>query len=182
MRHLGGALSRPPAMPNAVGNRDAGFSVALISGLSSPDPEPAELDRVAATQDRVLSALSARDTGGRLFTFLGGTTGPDDVRAAFAPDDFARLTTDQTAGRSRQRVPLQREHPAGVLIHRTVPAPHRVGTYWSTINCRTLSRSTSSSPIRNDLIVARPITNRPIATNPRATAAPAVAATATAQS
>ncbi|WP_152365843.1 FAD-binding oxidoreductase [Microlunatus speluncae] len=91
LRHLGGALAQPPAVPNAVGNRTAGFSAAMINGLSSADPEPAELDRVAAHQGRVLAQLSGRSAG-RLFTFLGGTAGPDDVRAAFDPDAWDRLT------------------------------------------------------------------------------------------
>jgi FAD/FMN-containing dehydrogenase len=93
LRHLGGALSRPPATPNAVGNRDAGFTLAMISGLSSADPDQAELDRVTAVQDRVSAAAAARSTGGRLFTFLGGAAGADEVRAAFAPDDYTRLAT-----------------------------------------------------------------------------------------
>ncbi len=93
LRHLGGALSRPPAVPNAVGNRDAGFSATMISGLSSADPDQAELDRVTAVQDRVTAALADRNSGGRLFTFLGGAAGPDDVRAAFGADEWDRLTT-----------------------------------------------------------------------------------------
>lgn len=91
-RHLGGALARPPVVPNAVGNRDAGFTATMISGLSAPEPEPAELDRITALQDRVTEALSARSTGGRLFTFLGGSASPDEVRGAFDPDAYDRLT------------------------------------------------------------------------------------------
>lgn len=93
LRHLGGALARPPAVPNAVGNRDAAFTVSMIIGLSSAEPEQAELDRVTATQQRTLDALAGHDTGGRHFTFLGAGATPEDVRATFAPDAWDRLTT-----------------------------------------------------------------------------------------
>src|SRR5918998_2576917 len=38
LRHLGGALSRPPALPNAVGHRGAEHLLSVISPLDGSDP------------------------------------------------------------------------------------------------------------------------------------------------
>ncbi|WP_234018714.1 MULTISPECIES: hypothetical protein [unclassified Streptomyces] len=44
IRHLGGALAAPPAAPNAVGNRDAGFAVLTLTFTT-----PGEAARSAAS-------------------------------------------------------------------------------------------------------------------------------------
>ncbi|WMX45722.1 FAD-binding oxidoreductase [Streptomyces roseicoloratus] len=76
LRHLGGALSRPPAVPNAVG-RDGAFTLSTLSLPGSPDV--------------VLDRLAAWSTGRRYLNFLAG---PDTSRSAaecFDPETLARL-------------------------------------------------------------------------------------------
>lgn len=88
LRHLGGALARPALVPNAIGRRDA--QLVLYSGSVV---SPGEQDTVRAAQRALHEALSPWGTGGVCLNFL---TGPDitldDLRSAYLPDDFARLT------------------------------------------------------------------------------------------
>lgn len=86
LRHLGGALARPAAVPNAVAGRDAAFSV-FVLGPAVPGLEEA----VPAAAARVTGALAPYDAGTRLVNFLGHTTDPAEVAAAWSPDDAARL-------------------------------------------------------------------------------------------
>lgn len=86
IRHLGGALARPPAVPDAVGHRDAAFNI-----FTSAYPGPGFADGRAAQMELY----------GRLHPFTGGrsiynfTAEPDgratDARDAFGPDTFGRL-------------------------------------------------------------------------------------------
>jgi len=83
VRSWGGALSRPPAVPNAVAGRDAAFSLLAIS---APDLD----DRTR--RDGLLRAMHPWATGGSLLNFSGvEDTSPDAVRRMYRPDDFARL-------------------------------------------------------------------------------------------
>jgi FAD/FMN-containing dehydrogenase len=86
LRHLGGALARPAAVPNAVAGRGAAFSV-FVLGPAVPGLEEA----VPAAASAVTRALSPYDAGTRLVNFLGHTSGPAEVAAAWSPDDAARL-------------------------------------------------------------------------------------------
>jgi FAD/FMN-containing dehydrogenase len=87
LRHLGGALSRPPAVPAAAGRRDALFS--LYSG--SP-VAPGELDRLREANRSLHQAMSRWGTGGACLNFLAGPdVTADEVRSAYHPADFARL-------------------------------------------------------------------------------------------
>lgn len=85
LRHLGGALARPPATPNAVGHRDAGYSLHVLSPVAE-----GELDTVHATHRRVLRPWSAHATG-RLLNFSFDRLDEHSVRDAFAPQDYQRL-------------------------------------------------------------------------------------------
>jgi FAD/FMN-containing dehydrogenase len=83
VRAWGGALSRPPAVPNAVGGRDARFS---LMGIAGPDPA----DR--ARRDEMLDALAPWGTGGTYLNFCGVEDGVGGaVRRAHGPGDLARL-------------------------------------------------------------------------------------------
>jgi FAD/FMN-containing dehydrogenase len=89
LRAWGGALSRPPAVPNAVGGRDARFS---LLGIAGPDPA----DR--ARRDEMLDALAPWGTGGTYLNFCGVEDGVGDpaagaVQRAHRPGDLARLRT-----------------------------------------------------------------------------------------
>jgi hypothetical protein len=64
VRHLGGALSRPPVRTNAVGNRDAAFQI-FAAGVGGPPDATAIIGR----QDAILAALAPWDNGGTLVTF-----------------------------------------------------------------------------------------------------------------
>jgi FAD/FMN-containing dehydrogenase len=86
LRHLGGALARPAAVPNAVAGRDAAFSV-FVLGPMAPGLEAA----VPAAAGAVVDALAPYETGSRLVNFLGSTTDPAAVAGAWSAEDAARL-------------------------------------------------------------------------------------------
>jgi hypothetical protein len=84
LRHLGGALGRPPAEPNAVGNRDAAFLL-YTAGMAGVEDVP-EYGRF------VLDRMTPWSTGRSLPNFLGTDDAtPERVRSAYAPEDYRRL-------------------------------------------------------------------------------------------
>ncbi|SCK14094.1 FAD-binding oxidoreductase [Streptomyces sp. WMMB 322] len=116
LRHMGGALSRQPAVPNAVGGRDAGYLLVVLTvpaGSSSGE----ELRRV---QERVLEAVAPWTVGSNLNFRYGRSAGavPGGTAAAFSPDDHARLTglkasADPSNLFRFHHVPLARDQPQG---------------------------------------------------------------------
>lgn len=83
LRAWGGALSRPPAVANVIGGRDAGFSLMAISG---PDLEG------RARRDNLLDAMHPWSTGKTYPNFSGvEDTSFDAVRKAYKPEDVPRL-------------------------------------------------------------------------------------------
>ncbi|GAA2901904.1 FAD-binding oxidoreductase [Nonomuraea rubra] len=80
LRHLGGALSRPPAHPNAVGHRDARYLLA-------------ELHPGAAHGPKELVRALAPWSVGRFLNLMGHgeDAGPEQVRSAYDPADLERL-------------------------------------------------------------------------------------------
>ncbi|NES15082.1 MULTISPECIES: FAD-binding oxidoreductase [Micromonospora] len=91
LRHLGGAYGRPPAVPNAVGGRDAAFS---LSSMSFADG--ADLAALRAAHEGLHERLRPWLAPG-LVNFLGvhDATGPT-VRAAFGPERYERLVDVKT--------------------------------------------------------------------------------------
>ncbi|MEV4508484.1 FAD-binding oxidoreductase [Dactylosporangium sp. NPDC049525] len=85
LRHLGGALGRPPAVPNAVTGRDAEYSLFVI-GLGVPDLVPV----VDAVTGAVLAAAGDAAVPGVLMNFSGGA-GPEALQANWPPADRDRL-------------------------------------------------------------------------------------------
>ena len=86
IRHLGGALARPAAVPNAVAGRSGAFSVFVIG------PMVPELAGVLPNIGRgVLGALAPWAAPGCMLNFLGDVSGPDEVLAAYDPADAERL-------------------------------------------------------------------------------------------
>jgi Berberine and berberine like len=87
LRHLGGALSRPPAVPNAMGRRDGEFC--LYSGAAATGSEVAPL---RSAFSRLHAAMEPWGTGGVCLNFLSG---PDvtsaQLRSAYRPADVERL-------------------------------------------------------------------------------------------
>jgi FAD/FMN-containing dehydrogenase len=83
LRAWGGALSRPPTVPNAVAGRDAAYSLLAIS-------DPAIENR--ARRDELLDAMQPWSTGTTYVNFNGvEDTSPDAVRRTYGPEAFARL-------------------------------------------------------------------------------------------
>jgi FAD/FMN-containing dehydrogenase len=91
LRRLGGALARPPAVPNAVGHRAAAYSVVVVSSLTGADGD--EADRVRRAHEALTGALRPW-TAGRFVNFMGHgeAASPERVRTAYEPEDLARLT------------------------------------------------------------------------------------------
>jgi FAD/FMN-containing dehydrogenase len=85
LRHLGGALAREPHVPNAVGHRDAAYSLTVISPV-----EPGGEEEIRGLHRSVLAPFSARALG-RSLNFSYGPLAPAEVASAFDPEDYRRL-------------------------------------------------------------------------------------------
>jgi hypothetical protein len=85
LRHLGGALSRPAEVPNAVAGRDAAYSAWVLGPMAGPVAEV-----VPTVAGSVIGALSPWAARGSLLNFAGGV-GPREVGALWADGDRARL-------------------------------------------------------------------------------------------
>ncbi len=87
LRHLGGALDRPPARPHAVSTQGAAFHL----WLRMPAP-PERADAVRGTADEVLRRLRRWDTGAQLPGFqFDHDSAPDRVGRAYAEETYRRL-------------------------------------------------------------------------------------------
>ncbi|MFE3741086.1 FAD-binding oxidoreductase [Streptomyces sp. NPDC059134] len=86
LRHLGGALSRPPAVPSAVGNRDAQFILRVLTPLAASD-----LDVARPVHQRLFDALRPWTTGRSLNFVYSDEDMPDQTSAVYASDDLRRL-------------------------------------------------------------------------------------------
>jgi FAD/FMN-containing dehydrogenase len=86
LRQLGGALARQPAVPNAVGNRDAAFSLFTIGVVAAEDAAA-----TLAYQDQVLARMEPWATGGRYLNQLAGFSPPGFVRDAYTREGYERL-------------------------------------------------------------------------------------------
>lgn len=86
LRLLGGALARPPAVPNAVAGRDAAFSFFVIGA-----PVPELLDTVVpATIRRTLQAVGPWSMRTQP-NFIGSTNTPEERASSWTPEVAARL-------------------------------------------------------------------------------------------
>jgi FAD/FMN-containing dehydrogenase len=87
LRHFGGALSRPPQVPNAVGRRDGAFCVYTGSVV-----EAGREDELRAAQGALHDRLRPWSTGGVCLNFLTGPeVTPEILRSGYLPADFDRL-------------------------------------------------------------------------------------------
>jgi FAD/FMN-containing dehydrogenase len=89
LRHLGGALARPPAVPSAVGHREASHLLRVFSPLEAASD--AALDAARDVHRGVFAAL-APWTAGRFLNFQYDVATPDQVREAYDGDVYRRLT------------------------------------------------------------------------------------------
>ncbi|NEE04009.1 FAD-binding oxidoreductase [Phytoactinopolyspora halotolerans] len=86
LRHLGGALSRRPPVPNAVGHRNAQYLLGAITPLGTIGA-----DAAAVVHRRLLAGLDPWTVGRFLNYTAGANATADEVRAAYEPDDYRRL-------------------------------------------------------------------------------------------
>ncbi|GII84231.1 oxidoreductase [Sphaerisporangium siamense] len=87
MRQLGGAYARPPAIPSAVGGRDAAYTLFAASIL-----EPGQEDAIRRAHEQLAEKMRPWATGGTVFNFSGvADATPERVKLAFTPADYARL-------------------------------------------------------------------------------------------
>jgi len=87
LRLLGGAVAAMPAVPNAVGGRDAALGLHVVGA-----PVPALLDdAVPAAVRGVLAAMRPWSTGGVLANFCGSANDPDELRTVWPAAIRARL-------------------------------------------------------------------------------------------
>jgi hypothetical protein len=88
LRHLGGALDRPPADLSPMGRRDSKF---IMMGVgATPTPEVAQL--VQANLARLAEEMRPYETGATYLNFLElDGASPERVRAAYSPEDWQRL-------------------------------------------------------------------------------------------
>jgi len=92
VRHLGGALARPPASPSAFGHRDAAFS--FVTGMVTM---PGEIERIDAIQRDLFAGMAEWDTGGKLPNFLAADSDPESVKRAYEESDYRRLQSIKAA-------------------------------------------------------------------------------------
>lgn len=86
IRHLRGSLARPPHVANAVGHRDAAYSLSIVSPMETGAEETVQAAHRAAVEPWSAYAL------GRSLNFSYGPLDERQVRAAFTPQDYRRLT------------------------------------------------------------------------------------------
>jgi FAD/FMN-containing dehydrogenase len=87
VRQLGGALARPPAVPDAVIGRDAAFSLFVVSA-----PVPPLFDEVVpAAAAGLFEAMSSRSAGGPQPNFVGALNTVEQVSGLRDAADLARL-------------------------------------------------------------------------------------------
>ncbi|MFZ4274153.1 FAD-binding oxidoreductase [Streptomyces arboris] len=83
VRHLGGALSRPAEVPNAVGIRGGAYTLSTLSPPGSPDV--------------VLGAMEPWSTGCRYLNFLAGADTAGSAAECFGPETLSRLARVRAA-------------------------------------------------------------------------------------
>lgn len=105
LRHLGGALGRAPQTPNAVGHRGASYSLGVLYLTETSEPNTG-----AAMHDDTLAAFAPHVLG-RSLNFTFGPLGREQVRAAFEPADYQRLTQ------------IKAKHDPQGLLHANHPIP-----------------------------------------------------------
>ncbi|MEU5869397.1 FAD-binding oxidoreductase [Nonomuraea sp. NPDC047529] len=87
LRHLGGALDRPPGRPHPVGTRGAAY----LLWMRLPAP-PGQAGAAREAADEVLDRLRPWDTGAMLPGFLfDHDSAPERVRRAYSEEDHRRL-------------------------------------------------------------------------------------------
>ncbi len=92
VRQLGGALGRSPAVPNAVGSRDAGYALIAIGALMPPIA-----DAVPAAVDGLMASFEPFSTGRSMVNLHGRPGDAADRARPWAPEVYTRLCALKTA-------------------------------------------------------------------------------------
>ncbi|MGH3826821.1 MAG: BBE domain-containing protein [Pseudonocardiaceae bacterium] len=93
LRQLGGALSRPPELANAVGNRDAAFAFWIVS-IGMPEDAASPMSYA----DTVLDRLAPWCTDGKHLNFMSTEdTSVERVRQAYSAETYQRLRSVKAA-------------------------------------------------------------------------------------
>ncbi len=90
LRHLGGAMNRPPHGHGALAALDAAFAIFAVGMAHNPDMENALNSHLAS----LLGALSPWDTGRRALNFA---VRPTDPHTAHSAETLKRLRAVKTA-------------------------------------------------------------------------------------
>lgn len=90
LRQLGGALAAEPKVANAVGHRNAGYSLTILSPVDD-GTEKNDTEHGVQTLHRELLAPFAEQSIGRLLNFSYGPLDQSELREAVDENDFARL-------------------------------------------------------------------------------------------
>jgi hypothetical protein len=88
LRALGGALERPPAVPNAVAGRSARWAL-IGSGGGHPDQAPVFQEQLSNLVN-ALAPWAQDEMNSNLLTARQGTT-PEELRAAYGHERYDRL-------------------------------------------------------------------------------------------
>jgi hypothetical protein len=104
LRLLGGAVSRPPTVPNATGGRQAAYSLHVVG---APVPELLT-GAVPAAIGAVFDALAPWGTGGSAINFFGAANDMSRIRASWPAEVTERLDAVRDAYDPAGRFP----HPA----------------------------------------------------------------------
>lgn len=93
LRHAGGALGRPSAVPSALGRRDGEF--VLYVGAAA---QPEEVTELQARYERLFAAMEPWSTGGVCVNFLSGPcVTAAELASGYLPDDVTRLAAIKDA-------------------------------------------------------------------------------------
>jgi FAD/FMN-containing dehydrogenase len=86
LRHVGGALCRDPLVANAVGGRDAAYTVNAVGAMM-----PELREAVPAAGEQLLAAVRPWGTGGTQANLLGWSSDPAEIRSAWPAATYRRL-------------------------------------------------------------------------------------------
>ncbi len=109
---LGGAYSRVPDDATAFGGSRSHTYIVNIAA-AAPTPELYETEREWVRT--FWSQLAPHAAGVGSYVNFMTEAEPDRVRAAYGPQKYERLASDQSALRPRQSVSPERQHPPGSL-------------------------------------------------------------------
>ncbi|MBQ0850479.1 FAD-binding oxidoreductase [Streptomyces sp. BH-SS-21] len=86
LRHLGGAFSRPPAVPSAIGSREGEYILRVLTPLAICD-----VDTARPVHERLYEAVRPWTVGRNLNFIYADEATPDQTGLVYSPEDLRRL-------------------------------------------------------------------------------------------